>query len=117
MGSLFQMDEKAGGSGEGKTEEPPVIILKKAPPIQREKKDVPMGLVLLVGVLIWVLVFGTIFSYAAFSPCSFVAVVIGERKTLETMADRLSMDFTDESQCRHFLRLTVVTPGFVAEEG
>lgn len=78
-----------------------------------ERKEVPFGVVIFAGVLIWVLVFGTIFSYAAVSPCSFVTVVIGERKTLETLSERLSMDFTDENQCRHFLRMTVVTPGFV----
>ncbi len=97
---------QAGGA------EPKVLVIRKPstelPVNPAAEKDVPFGLVILAGVFIWVLIFGGIFSYAAFSPCSFVTVVIGDRKTLDNLADKLSLNFMNETDCRTFLRLTVL---------
>jgi hypothetical protein len=101
----------------GALREPKVLTIKHvaAQPLPpSEKNDVPVWLVLLAGVMIWVLIFGTIFSYAAFYPCSFVTVVIGERATLESLSYKLGLDFTAIEDCRTFLRLTISGPTFVA---
>lgn len=105
-----------GGSSDRKAEPLPDLIIRRGPENPADRKDVPVGLVLLAGVMIWVLIFGTIFSYAAFYPCSFVTTIIGEKRTLDSLTARLGIDFTDSEQCKHFLRLTMAAPGFVSAD-
>lgn len=45
---------------------------------QAEKKDVPLGVVIVVGVFMWVLIFGSVIAFAMISPCSFTKTIVGQ---------------------------------------
>jgi hypothetical protein len=44
---------------------------------QAEKKDVPLALVIIAGVFIWVLIFGSVIGFALVSPCNFTKTLVG----------------------------------------
>ncbi len=54
-----------------------------------EKKDVPLGIVIIAGVVIWVLIFGSVFAYTYFAPCSFINAVVGEDTFMKFKDPRL----------------------------
>ena len=54
-----------------------------------ENKDVPLSLVVMAGIAIWVLIFGSIFAYTYLSPCSFIETVVGDDTFLKFQDPRL----------------------------
>lgn len=72
-----------------------------------KKNDVPIYLVVAAGVVIWVLLFGGIFAYAAVSPCGFLKTVSGP-STIRAVEESQGIDLSKTSDCRDFLRRTVI---------
>ncbi len=76
-------------------------------PSAKKKNDVPIYMVVAAGVVIWVLLFGGIFAYAAVSPCGFLRTVSG-RGTIEAVEEAQDIDLSKTANCREFLRRTVI---------
>lgn len=92
---------------------------------QAEKKDVPLALVIVAGVFIWVLIFGSVVAFAVLSPCSFTKALVGQdtfekfrNPALRTPPCDPARDSTcivwkldDGKDCGCFLRYTVIGTG------
>lgn len=89
-----------------------------APPsIDKEKKNIPLGLVVTAGLLIWFLLFTSLFGYAALKPCGFVkaSMSVGGGETLiKSMETCCSM--TNSTVCKNIIKSMVFgeTPVCVA---
>lgn len=92
---------------------------------QAEKKDVPLAVVIIVGVFIWVLIFGSVLAFAVLAPCSFTKTLVGE-DTFEKFqnpsirsppcdpardATCIVWKLDDAKSCGCFLRYTVMGTG------
>ncbi|MFH0962043.1 MAG: hypothetical protein V1820_05140 [archaeon] len=92
---------------------------------QAEKKDVPLALVIVAGVFIWVLIFGSVVAFALIAPCSFTKALIGQETfekfrnpALRTPPCDPARDPTcvvwkldNNNDCGCFLRYTVIGKG------
>lgn len=92
---------------------------------QEEKKEIPLAVVIVSGIAIWVLIFGSIFAYSALQPCSFTKTLVGEETfvkfqnpalrtppcdpTVDPGCTAWPLDTADS--CRCFLRFAVVGKG------
>lgn len=56
---------------------------------EEERKDVPLGIVIIAGVVIWVIIFGSVFAYTYMAPCSFIKTVVGGDTFLKFKDPRL----------------------------
>ena len=72
-----------------------------------KKNDVPIYVVIAAGIVIWVLLFGSIFAYAAVSPCGFLKTISGEG-TIAAVEESQKINLSKEAVCRDFLRKTVI---------
>ena len=72
-------------------------------------EDIPFLLVIMVGLIIWAVIFGTIAAHAAVSPCSFIRLNAGT-PNLKTMT-QLGYDLADDSTCRTIIKSTLVLNG------
>lgn len=64
-------------------------------------------MVIAAGVVIWVLLFGGIFAYAAVSPCGFLRTISGSG-TIRAVENSQGIDLSETQTCRDFLRKTVI---------
>jgi len=76
---------------------------------REETEEIPFPLVLLVGLMIWAVIFGTIVAHAAVSPCSFIKLNAGT-PNLQTMT-QLGYDLADDTTCRTIIKSTLVLNG------
>ncbi len=89
---------------------------------QVEKKDVPLAVVIIAGVFIWVLIFGSVLAYAVLLPCGFTQAIVG-RDTFEKFKNPearnppcspskdpacVSWKLDNAHDCGCFLRFTVI---------
>lgn len=66
------------------------------------KQEVSLTTIIIGGVLVWLLIFGALFSWAAFQPCSFLQFIIGPDGIQGFKAK--GVDVTDTEVCRTILR-------------
>lgn len=66
------------------------------------KTEISLTTVIIAGIVMWLLIFGLLFSWAAFSPCSFLKFIIGQ-EGLKGFVDK-GIDVTDTNVCRAVLR-------------
>lgn len=78
----------------------------QTPPDQ--PKDIPTALVVGVGILLWVLLFGGAIAFAAASPCGTVSAIVRDKASLAKLEERTQFSLSDPAQCREFLRECVL---------
>ncbi len=92
---------------------------------QDTKKEVPLAVVIISGMAIWVLIFGSIFAYSFLQPCAFTKTLVGEdtfnkfqNPELRTPSCNPDIDpackawpLDNPEGCRCFLRFAVVGRG------
>lgn len=97
---------------------------------QAEKKDVPLALVIVAGVFIWVLIFGSVVAFAILAPCKFTEALVGRDTFLKFQNPALRQPPCDPArdascvvwaletseQCGCFLRYTVMGNSACLEE-
>ena len=66
------------------------------------EKEISLSTVILAGILIWILIFAALFSWAAFMPCSFLDFLIGKSGVDKIRAQ--GCDPTDPAQCSRVLQ-------------
>jgi len=78
------------------------------PRIESGKKDIPLGTVVAVGVLVWFLIFTSLFGYAALNPCGFVqaSMSMGGGATLINSMNKCC-EMTNSTVCKDVIRSMV----------
>lgn len=66
------------------------------------EREISLTTVILAGVVIWILIFAALFSWAAFMPCSFLEFLLDDQM-INTLSSR-GCDITDPSQCSRVLQ-------------
>jgi len=66
------------------------------------EKEISLTTVILAGILIWILIFAALFSWAAFMPCSFLEFLIGQ-EGLQRVSNQ-GCDVADPGQCSKILQ-------------
>lgn len=72
---------------------------------ERKGTEIPLPLVMVIGLAIWAVMFGTIAVHAAVSPCNFVKLNAGT-PNLNTMT-QLGYNLADEPTCRMMIQSIV----------
>ena len=91
-------DEKSGWEGT----ELKMQLKERTPLSEPPEKEISLTTVILAGILIWVLIFASLFSWAAFMPCSFLEFLVGQ-EGLQNIRN-LGCDPTDPTQCSNILQ-------------
>lgn len=68
--------------------------------------EIPLPLVMVIGLTIWAVMFGTIAVHAAVSPCNFIRLNAGT-PNIKTMT-QLGYDLADDSTCKMMIKSIVV---------
>ena len=91
-------EQKAGWEGA----EIKMQLKERVPLNEPPEKEISLTTVILAGILIWVIIFVSLFSWAAFMPCSFLEFLIGQEGLQNIM--KLGCDPTDPVQCSNILQ-------------
>ncbi len=78
----------------------------QTPPNQ--PKDIPAGVVIAGGLLLWVLLFGGVTAFAVASPCTAVSFMVRDTASLEKLEQRTNFDLSNSAQCRQFMQECVL---------
>jgi hypothetical protein len=92
----------AEGKGGWEGSEIKMKIKERTPLTEPPEKEISLTTVILAGLLIWVLVFAALFSWAAFIPCSFLEFLIGP-EGLDNIRQQ-GCEPTDPAQCSNILQ-------------
>jgi hypothetical protein len=77
--------------------------LKERVPLgEPPEKEISLTTVILAGILVWVVIFAALFSWAAFMPCSFLEFLVGQ-EGLQGLINQ-GCDPTDSVQCSNILQ-------------
>ena len=68
--------------------------------------NIPLPLVIIVGLAIWVILFGTIVVHASITPCNFVRLNMGSQN-LKTLTS-LGYDLADQTTCKVIIQSIVL---------
>ena len=66
------------------------------------EREISLTTVILAGIVIWILIFAALFSWAAFMPCSFLDFLLDEQM-INALAKK-GCDPTDPGQCGRILQ-------------
>ncbi len=91
-------EQKAGWEGA----EIKMQIKERTPLTEPPEKEISLTTVILAGILIWILIFASLFGWAALMPCSFLQFLIGQ-EGLQTRTN-MGCDVTDPAQCSNILQ-------------
>jgi len=77
-------------------------IRERAKPTEAPKEELSLTTIIIGGILIWLLIFGALFAWAAVQPCSFLQFIVGP-EGIQDFRSR-GVDVTNTEICRTILR-------------
>lgn len=72
------------------------------------KTDIPISTVLIVGVIIWMFIFGAVFSYLVIAPCNFISVTSGGDAMVSRAEQVTGLNLHNDDDCRTFLKSMIL---------
>ena len=77
-------------------------IRPRPTPTEAPKKEISLTTIIIGGILVWLLIFGALFGWAAVQPCSFLQFIIGAEGIQDFRAR--GIDVSNTEVCRTILR-------------